>query len=234
MSGETSATTITIGDAAAKADSAAALPPPPASATRAAPFTAFMSKSKAKGGWRRGIFCFDFLVRIFAIGACLAAAILMGTNDETLPFFTHDFQFHAQFDDLPTFTLDAQNLHDHHINVHARGRWFMVANAIAGGYLVLSIPFSFFSIVRPHALGLRLLLLILDTVMLAFTCAAAASAAAIVYLAHTGNVKANWVGICLQFNDFCQQSSGAVVASFVATVLFMVLVVMSALALRKH
>lgn len=41
----------------------------------------------------------------------------------------------------------------------------MVANAIASGYLVLSLPFSVVGIVRPHAAsGIKLLLLILDIV----------------------------------------------------------------------
>lgn len=43
-------------------------------------------------------------------------------------------------------------------------RFFVVANAIASGYLVLSMPFSIITIVRPHAAGVKLLLLILDTV----------------------------------------------------------------------
>jgi len=36
--------------------------------------------------------------------------------------------------------------------------------AIVAGYLVLSLPFSIVAIVRPHAAGPRLLLIILDTV----------------------------------------------------------------------
>ncbi|WOL11400.1 hypothetical protein Cni_G20162 [Canna indica] len=61
--------------------------------------------------------------------------------------------------------------------------------------------------------------------MVAFTSAATASAATIVYLAHNGSEKANWVGIRLQFDGFCQCISGAVVASFIVAVFFMVLVV---------
>ena len=70
-------------------------------------------------------------------------------------------------------------------------------------------------------------------IMLALTTGAASSAAAIVYLAHNGNSSANWIAICQQFNDFCQQISGAVVASFIAAVIFILLIVMSALAHRK-
>jgi len=44
-------------------------------------------------------------------------------------------------------------------------RFFVIAMAIVGGYLVLSLPFSIVSIVRPQAVGPRVLLLVLDTVI---------------------------------------------------------------------
>lgn len=168
-----------------------------------------------QGGWKRGVAIFDFILRLSGIAAALAAAATMGTTDQTLPFFTQFFQFQASYDDLPAFTF------------------FVIANGIASGYLVLSLPFSIVCIVRPHIVGARLLLLILDTVMVALTTAAAAAAAAIVYLAHNGNSNTNWVAICQQFTDFCQKVSGAVVASFIAALIFMFLVVLSAVALRR-
>ncbi|KAJ8639818.1 hypothetical protein MRB53_016512 [Persea americana] len=171
--------------------------------------------TRFKGGWRRGLAIFDFILRLFAIAAALAAAAAMGTTDQTLPFFTQFFQFKASYDDLPALTF------------------FVIGNAIAGGYLVISLPFSIISIVRPYAVAPRSLLFLFDTIMLALTTGAASSAAAIVYLAHNGNSSANWIAICQQFNDFCQQISGAVVASFIAAVIFILLIVMSALALRK-
>ncbi|XP_022889405.1 casparian strip membrane protein 3-like [Olea europaea var. sylvestris] len=168
------------------------------------------------GRAKRGIAIFDFVLRICALVAALAATSTMGTTDQTLPFFTQFFQFQASYDDLPTFT------------------YFVVANAIVSGYLVLSLPFSIVCIVRPRAAGARLLLLIFDIVFVAFTIAAAASSAAIVYLAHNGNSNTNWLAICQQFGDFCQQVSGAVVASFVASVVLIFLVLLSAVALRRH
>ncbi|KAG6436095.1 hypothetical protein SASPL_100977 [Salvia splendens] len=148
--------------------------------------------------WKRGVSIFDFILRVCGLVAALAATATMGTTDQTLPFFTQFFQFQASYDDLPTFTF------------------FVVANAIASGYLLLSMPFSIVAIV-----------------VMGLTTAAAAAAAAIVYLAHNGNSNTNWFAICQQFNDFCQRVSGAVVASFIAAVLFICLVVLSAVALRR-
>ncbi|XVF55779.1 hypothetical protein PTKIN_Ptkin06aG0064700 [Pterospermum kingtungense] len=174
------------------------------------------SPKEKKSGFKKGMGILDFLLRLGAIIAALAAAATMGTSDETLPFFTQFFQFQASYDDLPTFTF------------------FVIAMALVAGYLVLSLPFSIVTIVRPHAVAPRLLLFILDIVALTLTTAAGAAAAAIVYLAHNGNPNANWLAICQQFGDFCQKVSGAVVASFVAAVVLMLLILVSGFALKKH
>ncbi|CAN1772276.1 Probable UDP-N-acetylglucosamine--peptide N-acetylglucosaminyltransferase SPINDLY [Linum perenne] len=171
---------------------------------------------KSGGRYHRGVAIFDFILRLGAIIAALAAAATMGTSDETLPFFTQFFQFQASYDDLPTF------------------QFFVIAMGIVGGYLVLSLPFSIVCIVRPQTAAPRFLLLVLDIVVMTLNTAAASAAAAIVYLAHNGNSNTNWLAICNQFGDFCQKVSGAVVAAFVVVLLFVVLLILSAVALRKH
>ncbi|XP_047309257.1 casparian strip membrane protein 3-like [Impatiens glandulifera] len=170
---------------------------------------------RSRGGYKKGVAIFDFVLRICAFAAALAATATMGTTDQTLPFFTQFFQFQASYDDLPAF------------------EYFVVAMAIVCGYLVLSMPFSIVCIVKPHIVAPRLLLIILDTVVLAFATSAASSAAAIVQLAHEGNPSANWLPICQQFDDFCQKVSGAVVGSFIAILILIFLIVFSAVALRK-
>ncbi|KAK7392642.1 hypothetical protein VNO78_21086 [Psophocarpus tetragonolobus] len=168
------------------------------------------------GGWKKGVGIIDFILRLGAIASALGAAATMATSDETLPFFTQFFQFEASYDSFSTF------------------QFFVITMSFVGGYLVLSLPFSIVTIIRPHAAGPRIFLIILDTVFLALATSSAAAATAIVYLAHNGNQDSNWLAICNQFGDFCQQISGAVVASFVAVFLFVLLIVMSAVALRNH
>ncbi|KAI5560795.1 hypothetical protein POPTR_016G075300v4 [Populus trichocarpa] len=190
----------------------------PADTSAAAKGTAplIAASTHVKGGYKKGLAIFDLVLRLGAVVTALAAAATMGTTDQTLPFFTQFFQFQASYDDLPTF------------------QFFVIAMAIVSGYLVLSLPFSIVAIIRPHATGPRLLLIILDTVALTLNTAAAAAAVAIVDLAQNGNSSANWLGICQQFGDFCQKASGAVVASFIAAGVLLFLIVISALALRKR
>ena len=57
----------------------------------------------ANRGWKKGTAIIDFVLRLGAITAALAAAATMGTSDENLPFFTQFFQFEASYDDMPTF-----------------------------------------------------------------------------------------------------------------------------------
>ncbi|RZS05155.1 hypothetical protein BHM03_00035620 [Ensete ventricosum] len=249
-----SATAITIDDSDARGKAPAVAPapaaPPPADAAAAAPpkyrrFPFLLRKTKAGGGvCKRGAACFDFLLRLCAIAATLVAAIMMGTTDETLPFFTQFFQFHANFADLPALTSVhicplLLKGHFHDLN---RFAWACFLQVLRGGECDRSrLPRPLPPLLpsrngsapsdRTKASALRPRH---SELLITLTIAAASSATAIVYLAHNGSSKANWVAICLRFDGFCQSISGAVVASFIAVVFFMVLVIMSALVMRKH
>lgn len=69
---------------------------------------------------------------------------------------------------------------------------------------------------------------------MALAMGAAAASASIVYLAHNGNPNANWFAICQQFGDFCQNTSGAVVAAFIAAAILLFLILLSAFALKRN
>ncbi|ONI19212.1 hypothetical protein PRUPE_3G264800 [Prunus persica] len=58
-------------------------------------------------------------------------------------------------------------------------------------------------------------------------------ATAIVYLANKGNVKANWFAICQQFNS-CERISGSLILSFIGVVVFILLILLSAVALSRR
>jgi uncharacterized protein (TIGR01569 family) len=164
----------------------------------------------------RGRAILDFLLRLLAIGATLAAAITMGTTNETLPFFTQFFQFTARFYHLSAFV------------------YFVIANATVGLYLLLSLPVSIFNIVRPRVAASRVFLIFFDTVMVAVCTSGAAAAVAIMYVARKGNTRTNWFSICQRFNSFCDQAIGAISASFAAVVFLILLVLLSASTLYRR
>ncbi|KAI3417176.1 CASP-like protein [Psidium guajava] len=172
--------------------------------------------SVVTSGVNKGVAILDFILRIVAFVCTLGSAIAMGTTNETLPFFTQFIRFRAKYDDLPTFTF------------------FVVANSIVSAYLILSLPISIFHIMRSAAQNSRIVLVIFDTAMLALLTAGASASAAIVYLAHKGNTKANWFSICQQFNSFCERISGSLIGSFGGVVLFVLLIVLSAVALSRR
>eukprot|EP00253_Pinus_taeda_P025359 PITA_25359 len=167
-------------------------------------------------GWRKKVAVFDFIMRIFGILATLAAAIAMGTADEKLPFFTQFFQFEAKYSDLPAFT------------------YFVIANAIAAGYLILSLPISIFNMIRPHVEASKLILIIFDAVMTVVDTSGASAAAAIVDVARRGVSRANWFSFCQQFGSFCERVSDVAIASSGAAVIFVLLVAFNSSALYRR
>ncbi|KAG5521230.1 hypothetical protein RHGRI_033700 [Rhododendron griersonianum] len=164
----------------------------------------------------KGISILDLVLRAVAIVATLASAVAMGTTNETLPIFNQFIQVKAQYNDLPTFTF------------------FVIVNSVVCFYLVVSLPMSVFHIVRSGARISRVILIFLDSVMLALLTVGAAAAAAIVYLAHKGNASANWLAICQQFNSFCERVSESLIGSFGAILGFIVLILLSAIALCRR
>ncbi|XP_027348487.1 CASP-like protein 6 [Abrus precatorius] len=165
---------------------------------------------------KRGLSIVDFILRIVAAICTLGSALGMGTTKETLPFATRFVKFRAVFDDLPTFVF------------------FVTSNSIVCGYLLLSLALSFFHIVRSNAVRSRVLQVFLDTIMFGLLTTGASSAAAIVYVAHYGNPNANWFPFCRQYNNFCERISGSLIGSFIAAVLFIILILMSAVSISKR
>ncbi|KAF5745464.1 hypothetical protein HS088_TW07G01048 [Tripterygium wilfordii] len=161
----------------------------------------------------RGISVLDLVLRIVAVAGTLASSIAMATTNQTLPFITQNFQFRAEYNDLPAFTF------------------FVITNSIVCGYLVFSLPLSIFHIIKSAAKKSRIVLLTFDAAMLALVTAGASAAAATVYLAHKGNVNANWPAVCQQFDLFCERTSGSLIGSFGSAIMLILIISTSAVAI---
>ncbi|KAH1161680.1 hypothetical protein GYH30_000531 [Glycine max] len=70
--------------------------------------------------------------------------------------------------------------------------------------------------------------------MLGLVTASASAATSIVYIAHNGNTGANWFAICLQYNNFCERISGSLIGSYIAAALFIILIMLSVVAISRN
>lgn len=61
------------------------------------------SKVVVPVGSNKAVSVMDLVARLVGITGTLGAAIAMGTNEQTLPFFTRFVRFDAQYDDFRSF-----------------------------------------------------------------------------------------------------------------------------------
>lgn len=92
--------------------------------------------------WKKGIAILDFILRLGAAAAAFAATAIMGNAEQTLPFFTQFLQFHAEYNDLPTFTYNIIIMHFIIFNFTYVVNIFHVARDIVGFKV-----FSFFLLI---------------------------------------------------------------------------------------
>ena len=62
------------------------------------------TKLQTRRGSKKGLAIVDLVMRLGASAAAISAAYTTGTSEQILPFFTQFLQFHAEYNDLPTFT----------------------------------------------------------------------------------------------------------------------------------
>lgn len=61
------------------------------------------SKVPVPVGSNKAVSVMDLVLRLVGITGTLGAAVAMGTNEQTLPFFTRFVRFNAQYDDFRSF-----------------------------------------------------------------------------------------------------------------------------------
>ncbi|XP_042020229.1 casparian strip membrane protein 1-like [Salvia splendens] len=165
----------------------------------------------------RGMSLVDFILRFVAAVSTMGSAIAVATTSRSLPSFDNFIHFTSrQYQDFPTFTF------------------FVVSNAMATAYLILSLALSIFHIFKTGAKVTRTVLVILDTTIVCVLTAGASAAAAIAYVAHKGSSEANWGGICERYNSLCERVSGALVGSFLGILALMLLIFFNAVALSRN
>ncbi|KAF5742274.1 hypothetical protein HS088_TW09G00318 [Tripterygium wilfordii] len=136
------------------------------------------------------------LLRLLALGATVAAVVVMVTTHETANVL--NLTFKAKYDNTPSF------------------KYFVIAEAIVSCYTLIAIILSSKSL-------LWRLMVILDVFMAALLTSSISAALAIAYVGKKGNSHAGWLPICGQVPKFCDKVTGSLIAGFAAAIIYMLL-----------
>ncbi|XP_042501335.1 CASP-like protein 1C1 [Macadamia integrifolia] len=144
-------------------------------------------------------FC-ALLLRLIALAATLSAAIVMATSSQTTTVY--GISFEAKYSFTPAF------------------KFFVIANAIVSvyGFLVLFLP--------SESLLWRLVVA-LDVIITMLLTSSISAALAIAYVGKKGNSHAGWLPICGQVSKYCDRVTGALIAGFIAAIIYLLLLLHS-------
>ncbi|MED6132021.1 hypothetical protein PIB30_015385 [Stylosanthes scabra] len=151
----------------------------------------------------------SIILRLLAFGATVAAMVVMVTSHDSAQAF--NLTFTAKYSNDPVF------------------KYFVIAEGIASAYslIVLLITCS-------QKSSLWRFILILDLVIAMLLTSSISAAAAIAHVGKKGNSHAGWLPICGQVPKFCDHVSGALVAGFIAPILYLFIVLSSMHSVITH
>nr|XP_043608900.1 CASP-like protein 1B2 [Erigeron canadensis] len=168
-----------------------------------------MTGEKVKCIGRLGVI---ILLRVVALFATATATIVMALNKET-----HTFAVATIGNSPVKIALTAKFQHTP-ANV-----MFVIANGLATLHSLLMLLLTFVNHKNDFK-GLRFVIVAaLDMITIAIVSGAATAVAFMGELARDGNSHARWNKVCDNFDRFCDQASGAMLASYIG-ILFMMLV----------
>ncbi|CAI9756480.1 unnamed protein product [Fraxinus pennsylvanica] len=141
-----------------------------------------------------------FLLRFLALGAAVTATVIMVTSKDTAQVL--NMKFEAKYTNSPTF------------------KYFALINAIASGYTLIMLFF-------PSKSSCGHLILVFDLIMALLLDSSISACLAIGQVGKKGNSHAGWLPICGQVPKFCDHVTGALIAGFLAAVIYFLIILYS-------
>ncbi|KAL3519759.1 hypothetical protein ACH5RR_017908 [Cinchona calisaya] len=141
-----------------------------------------------------------FLLRLLALGATVTATVIMVTAHDSAQVLNMTFE--AKYTNSPT------------------SKYFVIINAVASGYTLIVI-------FCPSKISLLRCLLVLDMIVTLLLDSSISANLAIGQVGKYGNAHAGWLPICNQVPKFCDHVTEALIAGFVASLAYFVILLYS-------
>ncbi|XP_062105019.1 CASP-like protein 1E2 [Humulus lupulus] len=171
------------------------------------------SEKRGGGGCGGG----SVVVRIMAFALTVSAAVILGVDKQTKSVAV------TLLDSLPPLTIPV-TAKWHYLSAFT---YFVVANAIASSYALISLIFSLANHSGKKSGNLGFLMAVFDMMMVALLFSSNGAAAAIGLMGMQGNSHVQWKKVCNVFNKFCHQGAAAVVLSLLGANAFLLLAILA-------
>ncbi|KAL0738221.1 hypothetical protein Bca4012_014431 [Brassica carinata] len=178
-------------------------------------------KSTVPGGsctTSKSCWMIQVVLRLFLLAATLTSIVVMVTSKQskTIPGFP--IPRHAKFTHSPAFI------------------YFVVALSVACFYSILSTLATVSAFKKPSSCSAILLLnlAIMDAVMVGIVASATGASGGVAYIGLKGNKNVQWREICNLYDTFCRHVGGAIAVSLVASIILLLLSIISILSLYKR
>ncbi|CAH2079019.1 unnamed protein product [Thlaspi arvense] len=159
------------------------------------------------------------VLRLFLFAATLTSIVVMVTSNQskTIPG-TPIRMPDAKFTHSPAFI------------------YFVVALSVACFYSILSTLATVSAFKKPSSCSAILLLnlAIMDVVMVGIVASATGAGGGVAYIGLKGNKNVRWSKICHVYDTFCRHVGGAIAVSLVASIILLLLSIISVLSLYRR
>ncbi|KAJ4900123.1 CASP-like protein 1D1 [Raphanus sativus] len=158
------------------------------------------------------------VLRLFLFAATLTSIVVMVTSKQTKTIPGIPIPREAKFTHSPAFI------------------YFVVALSVACFYSILSTLATVSAFKKPSSCSAILLLnlAIMDAVMVGIVASATGASGGVAYIGLKGIKYVQWREICDFYDTFCRHVGGAVAVSLVASILLLLLSIISVLSLYKR
>ncbi|XP_051128902.1 CASP-like protein 1C2 [Andrographis paniculata] len=141
-----------------------------------------------------------FVLRFLALSATVCAIVVMVTSHDSATVL--NMKFEAKYSNTPAF------------------KYFIVINAISSGYTLIVLFFQ-------SKTSCGRYILVLDLIITLLLDSSISACLAIGQVGKNGNSHAGWLPICDQVPKFCDHVGGALIATFVATIVYFLILLYS-------
>ncbi|KAK4433943.1 CASP-like protein 1E2 [Sesamum alatum] len=173
-----------------------------------------VAKRREMRGW-------DLVLRVAAVAFSLAAAVVLGVNKQTTTVALTLVQTLPPVDVPVTAKW-------HYLSASV---YFVVANSTACAYAAISL--LLLSVNRGGKKRVAMMIVIFDLMIIALLFSSLGAVLAVGLIGLKGNSHIQWHEVCSVFGKFCNQGATAIGLSGVASLVFLVLVLIAILKLHK-